>query len=132
MPESELSVDRLSKEAQVLLGAGTVSTARTLDFIFYHVTANESVRERLSNDLKDIMAQYPEEFPSFTQLERIPYLAAVIKEGLRCVFLFCRRTSKCNLTAYLDTVSAMALCTGFPGAYQRAHCNTSSGLSRQV
>ena len=93
MPESELSVDRLSKEAQVLLEAGTVSTARTLDFIFYYVTANESVRERLSNELKDIMAQYLERLPSFTQLERILYLAAVIKEGLRCVFLFCRKTS---------------------------------------
>ena len=87
MPESELSIDRLSKEAQVLLGAGTVSTARTLDFISYYVTSNESVRERLSNDLKDIMAQYPEKLPSFTQLEKIPYLAAVIKEGLRWVLL---------------------------------------------
>ena len=132
MPESELSVNRLSKEAQVLLGAGTVSTARTLDFIFYYVTANESVRERLSNDLKDIMAQYPEKLPPFTQLEKIPYLAAVIKEGLRCVFLFCRKASKFDLTTYPDAVSAMASCTGFPGAYQRAHCNTSSGSSHQV
>ena len=132
MPESKLSVDRLSKEAQVLLGAGTVSTARTLDFIFYYVTANESVRERLSNNLKDIIAQYPERLPSFTQLERIPYSASVITEGLRCVFLFCKKASKFDLTTYPYAISAMASCTGFPDAFQRVHCNTSSGSSRQV
>jgi cytochrome P450 len=85
LPESELSVERLSKEAQVLLGAGTVSTARTLDFICYYILANRKIRLRLGVELKEIMMSYPENMPSFQQLEKLPYLTALIKEGLRYV-----------------------------------------------
>lgn len=34
MPDSELSSERLSREAMVLLGAGTATTALTLGFIY--------------------------------------------------------------------------------------------------
>ena len=83
MPQSELSTDRLSKEAQVLLGAGTVSSARTLEFISYYILANDHIRFRLQRELSDIMADCPKVMPSFVQLERLPYLKALIKEGLR-------------------------------------------------
>lgn len=43
LPGSELTVERLSKEARLLLGAGTLSTARTVDFICYYVLANEDI-----------------------------------------------------------------------------------------
>jgi cytochrome P450 len=85
LPDSELSVERLSKEAQVLLGAGTVSTARTLDFICYYVLANENIHRKLQSELADIMTNYPAQIPSFFQLEKLPYLTALIKEGLRYV-----------------------------------------------
>lgn len=83
LPESELSVERLSKEAQVLLGAGTVSTARTLDFICYYILANKDIQTKLQDELRDIMANYPQQIPSFVQLEKLPYLTSLIKEGLR-------------------------------------------------
>ena len=83
MPESELSVERLTKEAQVLLGAGTASTARTLDFISYYILSNPHIRSRLGEELKDVMANYPKEVPSWAQLEKLPYLQAIINEGLR-------------------------------------------------
>ena len=83
MPESELSVERLTKEAQVILGAGTASSARTLDFISYYVLANPLIRSRLGEELKDVMANYPRETPSWAQLEKLQYLQAIIKEGLR-------------------------------------------------
>ncbi|KAH6663129.1 cytochrome P450 [Halenospora varia] len=86
LPESELSVERLSKEAQVLLGAGTVSTARTLDFICYYVLANENIKPKLQNELREIMKDYPEQTPSFIQLEKLQYLTALVKEGLRLSF----------------------------------------------
>ena len=85
MAESDKSVERLSKEAQVPLGAGSASTARTLDFICYYVLANHDIRSSLQEDLRDIMADYPSKVPSWSQLEKIPYLQAVIKEGLRQV-----------------------------------------------
>lgn len=87
MPESELSVDRLTKEAQVLLGAGTASTARTLDFICYYILANENIKVTLQNELKGVMSGYPEKVPSWADLEKLPYLQALIKEGLRYLIL---------------------------------------------
>ena len=83
LPASELTLLRLSKEAQVLLGAGTVSTARTLDFICYYILARTEIRTRLQEELKEVMAEYPTKSPTWSQLEKLPYLQALIKEGLR-------------------------------------------------
>jgi len=85
MPQSELSSERLSKEAQVILGAASVSTARTLDFITYYILANKNHLVILQKELGPIMARYPEKVPSWADLEKLPYLQAVIKEGLRWV-----------------------------------------------
>lgn len=83
MPESERSTERLSQETQVLHDAGTVTTARASDVISYHVLRNPHIRERLGNELKDIMAEYPHSWPRWSDLEKLPYLQAIIKEGLR-------------------------------------------------
>jgi cytochrome P450 len=83
LPESELTVERLSKEAQVLFGAGTVSSARTLDFLCYYIIANDNIRERLEKELEDIMADYPKSMPTFVHLQKLEYLSALVKEGLR-------------------------------------------------
>lgn len=83
MPESELSLDRLAKEAQVMFSAGTVNNARTLEFILYYVLAKDHIRDRLREELKDVMAGYPFKQPSWVELEKLPYLQAIIKEGLR-------------------------------------------------
>ena len=83
MPESERSDDRLAKEAQVLLGGGTASTARTLGFVSYYILANPDIRSKLKEELRGPMATYPEHVPSWADLERLPYLQALIKEALR-------------------------------------------------
>lgn len=83
MPESELSIDRLAKEAQVMFSAGTVNNARTLEFILYYLLAKDHIRDRLREELRDTMAGYPYEKPSWADLEKLPYLQAIIKEGLR-------------------------------------------------
>lgn len=85
MPESELSTNRLQKEAQVMLGAGTVSTGRTMEFILYYILANNHIQSMLRKELRDSMADYPEKMPSWADLEKLPYLQAIIKEGLRSV-----------------------------------------------
>lgn len=86
MPESELSTDRLTKEAQVLFGAGTATTARTLDFITFYVISESHIRERLAAELAEPMKGFPEKFPPLTELEKLPYLQAVVNEGLRYDF----------------------------------------------
>lgn len=83
MPESERSDERLAKEAQVLLGGGTASTARTLGFVSYYILANPDIHSRLQEELRETMSGWPERVPSWAELERLQYLQALIKEGLR-------------------------------------------------
>jgi cytochrome P450 len=83
MPESELSNERLGKEAQVFLGGGTASTARTLGFISYFILADPSIRSRLEAELKEPMAKYPKVVATWATLEKLPFLQSLIKEGLR-------------------------------------------------
>ena len=86
LPASELTADRLSKEAQVLIGSGTITTAGTLGFIVYHIMANPKIKQRLQEELKGPMANYPAQKPSWAELERVEYLQAIIKESLRYDF----------------------------------------------
>lgn len=96
MPESELSNERLAKEAQVLLGGGTASTARTLGFVSYYVLANPRFKARLQEELKEPMATYPERVPSWAELERLSFLQALIKEALRLSYGVMHRLPRCS------------------------------------
>lgn len=82
MPESELSVDRLASEAQLLLAAGTVTTTRTLGVCLYYILSNDRIRFRLKEELRSVMAGYPE-IPRLQEMEKLPYLQAIINETLR-------------------------------------------------
>lgn len=81
LPESELTVDRLTKEAQILLGAGSVSTARTLHFVTFYLLSNEHMRVRLEDELKEAAKTRPDDWNSWAALEKLPYLQALIKEA---------------------------------------------------
>lgn len=83
MPESESSDERLAKEAQVLLGGGTASTARTLGFISYYILANPEIKAKLQQELEKPMADWPARVPSWAELEKLEFLQALIREGLR-------------------------------------------------
>ncbi|PQE20317.1 Cytochrome P450 protein [Rutstroemia sp. NJR-2017a BBW] len=96
MPESELSVERLASEAQVLMGAGTVTTARSMDHLVFHILRNSHVRDRLEVELKVVMADFPETIPSWQTLEKLPYLQACIKEGLRLSHGLMHRLPRCS------------------------------------
>ena len=83
MPLSELHEDRLTMEAGVIMIGGVHTTARTLEYIAYHVVANEQIKRRLQEELEPVMAGFPEKIPSLVELENLPYLSGVIAEGLR-------------------------------------------------
>jgi cytochrome P450 len=83
MPESELSVERLASEAQVLMGAGTATTARSMSHLAFHILRNDRIRSKLREELKDVMDDFPEAIPSWQILEKLPYLQGCLKEGLR-------------------------------------------------
>ncbi|PVH92548.1 putative benzoate 4-monooxygenase cytochrome P450 [Periconia macrospinosa] len=92
IPDAEKSTERLNAEAVSFLGAGTYPTAATTIFVAYYILADPKIEERLREDLKDVMANFDEEVPNFTKLEQIEYLSACIKEGLRLLRLFRRKS----------------------------------------
>ncbi|KAI1195543.1 putative cytochrome P450 [Nemania serpens] len=96
MPESEQSVERLSREAMVLFGAGTATTARTMGFMCYYILNNPAMKQRLQDELVPLMGEYTSNLPKWTDLERLPYLQALIKEGLRLSYGVMRRLPRCS------------------------------------
>jgi cytochrome P450 len=83
MPDSEKSEERLAKEAQVLLGGGTASTARTIGFASYYILSRPELRAKLQAELREPMSEWPDRVPTWAELERLPLLQAIIKESLR-------------------------------------------------
>lgn len=83
MPKSELSEWRLAKEAQALLGGGTVSPARTMAFASYYILSRPDLHAKLQAELAEPMVGWPEKIPTWPRLENLPLLQAVIKESLR-------------------------------------------------
>lgn len=81
--ESERSEDRLAKEAQTLLAGGTISVAHTIAFAAYYVLSRPAIHQKLTDELRDPMSEWPEKVPTWADLEKLPYLQAVIKEALR-------------------------------------------------
>jgi cytochrome P450 len=68
----------------VLLSAGTDSSANTLASITYHLLSDPSILQKLQQELRDAIPDAQErQFPSFNKVETLPYLSAVIQEGLR-------------------------------------------------
>ncbi|RDW93800.1 cytochrome P450 [Aspergillus mulundensis] len=82
LPPLELERDRVRDEAFQLVTAGSGTTATVLRNTAYHIAANESVRQRLHAELVSAIPD-PNNLPSLIALEQLPYLAAVINEGLR-------------------------------------------------
>ncbi|KAL4873378.1 hypothetical protein BDV12DRAFT_192363 [Aspergillus spectabilis] len=91
LPESDADTERLAREAMTLFGAGTTTVARAIIIMCYYVLADPDMRKRLSEELKDVMADYPNNLPTWKELEQLPYLHAMIKEGLRLSYGVMRR-----------------------------------------
>ncbi|KAI0474825.1 putative cytochrome P450 [Xylaria cf. heliscus] len=96
MPPSERSVERLSREAMILFGGATGTTPHTLSLISYYVLSNPKIEERLKDDLAPLMLDFPNNLPRWTDLEKLPYLQAIVKEGLRLSYGLMRRLPRCS------------------------------------
>ncbi|KAH7093674.1 benzoate 4-monooxygenase cytochrome P450 [Paraphoma chrysanthemicola] len=73
---------RLVGESHVFLGAGTETTARTLAVTTFYLMKHRDIGDKLREELKTVLLQ-PDSIVSLAQLEALPYLSAVISEGLR-------------------------------------------------
>lgn len=82
LPDQEKSVERLTDEAQVMIGAGQETVAWILTVIVCHLLSNPSVLRKLKEELAVAMPDPKMVIPEAT-LANLPYLTGVIKEGLR-------------------------------------------------
>lgn len=82
LPAADKTDERLIDEARVLLGGGTDTTANTLAAITYHLLANPEILKKLRSELVAAIPD-PYNMPSLAQIEALPYLSAVIQEGIR-------------------------------------------------
>jgi cytochrome P450 len=85
LPPEEKTVARLSDDAQVFMQAGTLTTAWTLEIIMFWLINQADTLKILKAELKTVMPT-TETIVPLVELERLPYLNAVIKEGLRLAY----------------------------------------------
>jgi cytochrome P450 len=82
LPPSEKTLQRFCDEGEILLGAGGETTAKTLTTIIFYLVQNPALLSRLRQELRSVMPD-PNSVPEWKILESLPYLSAVISEGLR-------------------------------------------------
>lgn len=83
----------MSEEAAAVVGAGTETTSWALAVITFHLLDKPAQLARLTSELATVV-QDPKELPSWTTLEKLPYLGAVIQEGLRLSYGVSARTAR--------------------------------------
>ncbi|KAI1818677.1 putative cytochrome P450 [Poronia punctata] len=82
LPENEKTLSRLWQEGQIIIGAGTETTAWTLSVILFYILRDRTVYKNLMTELEAAIPD-PTSHPSCNELEKLPYLSACISEGLR-------------------------------------------------
>ena len=84
LPSEEKSVARLADEAQMFVMAGTTTTAWTLEVIHFWLLSQPKTLRKLKDELKAAITN-PDDVGHvpLPAIEALPYLTAVIKEGLR-------------------------------------------------
>lgn len=76
----EKETAHLAVEAQLLVGAGTITTAHTLCTITFYLLDNPKIVERLQQELITLKD------PKWQQLEMLPYMAGIIQHILYAAY----------------------------------------------
>jgi cytochrome P450 len=77
---AEKKLDRIYQEGQTLVAAGTETTAWTLSVIMFYLLKEPAKLQRLTDELRKA------NLTTSTELEQLPYLTAVLQEGLRLAY----------------------------------------------
>lgn len=83
LPPQAKTFDRVSQEVGTVTGAGFETTANVLRVMFFHVYTNKEIFHRLREEIFPVMNNSETEEATLSALEQLPYLTAVIMEGLR-------------------------------------------------
>jgi cytochrome P450 len=85
LPDEEKITQRLQHESQIILGAGTETTAWTLSVVTAYLLLQPETLQKLRAQLDPVNSD-PANVPSLQTLEGIPYLHAVLLEALRLTY----------------------------------------------
>lgn len=83
LPAAEKTFDRINDEIGTTMGAALETTAQTLRLIFYYVYSDPEILQRLRTELSSAAQGREAEELRLNDLEQLPYLTAVLMEGLR-------------------------------------------------
>ncbi|KAJ5713431.1 cytochrome P450 [Penicillium malachiteum] len=124
LPDSQKALKRLEEEGSLLVLAGAESPAATLNVIFFHLLSNPNIFSKLRAELKTVPSP-----AGWTDLDKLPYLSAVIEEGNRLSFGVAARTSRIapgpitytpsrGTPVSISTLSAHTASSVFPDSYR--------------
>ncbi|KAL2793511.1 cytochrome P450 [Aspergillus keveii] len=82
LPAEERSIARQEEESLIVLAAGTETTGRTLSLAAYYIYKDQGLLQRLREEIRTVLPT-PTSTCALSELERLPYLSAVISEALR-------------------------------------------------
>lgn len=100
LPPAELRKARLAQEAQVIIGAGADTTAHALATTTFHLLDNPPRLRQLQRELATAFPD-PEAEMGIAAVERLPYLSAVVMEGLRLSYGLSTRLARIAPTEVL-------------------------------
>ncbi|GFF32239.1 trichodiene oxygenase [Aspergillus udagawae] len=83
IPPEERSLARIQDEAFIILAAGTETTARTLTIATFYMANEPRIWKKLRDELQSSVLPTLSSTATWTELEKLPYLNAVINEALR-------------------------------------------------
>ncbi|CAF1048546.1 unnamed protein product [Rotaria sp. Silwood1] len=82
--EHVLSEEHICDEVITMLVGGFHTTGNLLTWILYYLGKDENIQQRLFDEL---IETYNTKFPSFDQIDKMPFLSNIIHEGLRASVL---------------------------------------------
>jgi cytochrome P450 len=83
LSDYEKRPERLLEESQNVAVAGTETTAWTLSVLTFHLLSNPDKLKKLRAELEKAIPDVSAPLPPIKDLEQLPYLTAVVSEGLR-------------------------------------------------
>lgn len=89
----EKEPQRLADEAAAVVGAGTETTSWALSVMTYHLLTKPEILAKLTREIQTVVED-PNHLPAWPVLETLPYLGAVIQEGLRLSYGVSSRTAR--------------------------------------
>jgi cytochrome P450 len=69
LPPEQKKLDRLASEGNILIGAGSETTAQTLSVLFYHLLDNPEMVVRLREEINGVEGDI-----TWGKLEKLPFL----------------------------------------------------------